>query len=71
MTELLTRAFAELSKLPPDRQDELAPFLMALADNAPLSDDEAKVLKDARAENARSGLAPAEAVRAFWSSLNL
>jgi hypothetical protein len=71
MTELLTKAFDALSKLPPERQDELAPFLLSLADNAPLTEEEAKVLAEARAENARDGLAPDETVRAFWASLRL
>jgi hypothetical protein len=71
MTELLTKAFDALSKLPAERQNELAPFLLSLADNAPLTEDEAKAIAEARAENARNGLVPEETVRGFWASLRL
>ena len=71
MTELLTKAFDALSKLPAERQNELAPFLLSLADNGPLTEDEAKAIAEARAENARDGLVPEETVRAFWASLRL
>ena len=71
MTELLTKAFDALNKLPADRQDELAPFLLALADNAPLTPEEAKAIAEVRADSAREGLAPNETVRAFWASLRL
>ena len=33
MTELLTKAFAELSKLPVERQDELAQMLLDVAES--------------------------------------
>jgi hypothetical protein len=71
MTELLTKAFAALSKLPAETLNELALFLLSLADNALLTEDEAKAIAEARAENARDGLVPEESVRAFWASLRL
>jgi plasmid stabilization system protein ParE len=50
----LTKAFDALSKLLAETQNELAPFLLSFADNAPLIDDEAKAIAEARAENART-----------------
>jgi hypothetical protein len=71
MTELMTKAIDALRKLPNERQDELASFLLALTDDAPLTAEEAQAIAEARAENAREGLVPDEAVRAFWASLGL
>lgn len=38
MTKLVTRALEALRKPPDEQQDELAPFLLALADDEPLTE---------------------------------
>lgn len=68
MTKLVEQAVAAISKLPPDTQDDLARFMLALASGTPepLSADEAAAIEEAEAEFARGERVPPKAVEAFW-----
>jgi len=68
MTELMTKALEALRKLPDERQDELAPFLLALADDEPLTAADKVAIAEAEAELAR---VPPETMRAFWAKHGL
>jgi len=52
MTKLMDKAFEAISKLPPDRQDQLAEMLIDLAeaDTYRLSDAERKAVEDGRSD---------------------
>ncbi len=71
MTKLLDEAVIAVRRLPPETQDDLGRFLLALADDAPLSPDEIAALDEAEAEIARGERASPESVRAFWRSHGL
>lgn len=69
MTELMKRAFAAASQLPPDRQEELARYVLALSQpsaSLSLSADDAAAIAEAESELARGERAPQEQVNAFW-----
>ncbi len=68
MTKLVDEALSAIQKLPPDMQDDLARFVLAIASEplAPLSADEATALSEAEAEIAHGKRVPAETMRAFW-----
>ena len=71
MTELMTKALEALRKLPDERQDELAPFLLALADDEPLTAADKAAIAEAEAELARGEHVPPETIRAFWAKHGL
>jgi hypothetical protein len=71
MTELMTKALEALRKLPDERQDELAPFLLALADDEPFTEADAAAITEAKAQLARGEQVPAETMRAFWAKHGL
>ena len=68
MTKLVEQAVAAISKLPPETQDDLARFMLALANGspAPLTADEAAAIAEAEAEIRRGERVPPEAIQAFW-----
>ena len=70
MTKLIERAVAAISKLPPETQDDLARFMLALAEGAPtlLAPDEVAAIAEAEAEIRRGERVPAETIQAFWRS---
>ncbi len=71
MTDLLKQAIDAVTKLPSDRQDELARYLLHLAGDPrqPVEIDEAEraALAEAEAQLARNERVPDEVVRAFWN----
>jgi predicted transcriptional regulator len=71
MTELMTKALEALRKLPDERQDELAPFLLALADEEPLTEADKAAIAEAEAELARGEHVAPETMRAFWAKHGL
>ena len=69
MTEIMKQAIAAASQLPPERQEELAHYLLALSQrggNIALSVDEAAAIAEAEAELARGERAPQDQINAFW-----
>lgn len=70
MTEILQRAFEAVSRLPQDRQDDIARYILQLSEDGravvPLSADEAKAIAEAEAEFAAHGPATEAEVNAFW-----
>jgi len=68
MTKLVEQAVAAISKLPPETQDDLARFMLALASEspAPLTADEAAAIAEAELEIRRGERVPPEAIQAFW-----
>jgi len=66
MTKLVEQAVAAISKLPQETQDDLARFMLAVADNAPLTADEADAIAEAEDEIARGQRVPQEVIQAFW-----
>ena len=66
MTKLVEQAVAAISKLPPETQDDLARFMLAVADDAPLAADAAAAIAEAEAEIARGERVPPEVIEAFW-----
>ena len=69
MTELMKQAIAAASKLPAERQEDLARYLLALsnrADDIALTADETQAIAEAEAELARGERAPQEQIKAFW-----
>jgi hypothetical protein len=73
MTKLVEQAIAAISKLPPETQDELARFMLALAADAPgpLTADEAAAIAEAEAEIGRDERVPPETIQAFWRTHGL
>jgi hypothetical protein len=73
MTKLVEQAVAAIAKLPPETQDDLARFMLALAAGSPqpLSPDEAAAIAEAEAEIARGERVPPEAIEAFWRAHGL
>ena len=73
MTKLVEQAIAAIRKLPPDTQDDLARFMLALAANSPtpLTEEEAAAVAEAEAEIARGERVAPEAIQAFWHSHGL
>lgn len=68
MTKLVDQAVAAISKLPPETQDDLARFMLALAKGspAPLTPDEAVAVAEAEAEIGRGERVPPGTMEAFW-----
>jgi hypothetical protein len=73
MTKLVEQAIAAISKLPPETQDDLARFMLALAGGAPepLTAEEAEAIAEAEAEIARGERVAPETIEAFWRSQGL
>ncbi len=73
MTRLVEKAIAAISKLPPETQDDLARFMLALAGGRPdpLTADEAAAIAEAEAEIGRGERVAPEAIQAFWRSHGL
>ncbi len=73
MTKLLEDAIAAVRQLPASVQDDLARFMIALADEDQLvlHPDEAAAIAEANAELARGERASPETVEAFWRSHGL
>jgi hypothetical protein len=67
----MTEALDAVRKMPDDQQDEVARFLLALAENPPLTADEEAAIAEGRAQAARGEFASAEAIRAFWAKHGL
>ena len=69
MTEIMKQALAAASQLPPERQDELARYLLALSQqriDPPLTADEAAAITEAEAELARGERAPQDQIEELW-----
>lgn len=68
MTKLVEQAIAAISKLPPETQDDLARFMLALAGGAPdpLTKDEAAAIAEAEAELGRGERVPPDVIQTFW-----
>jgi hypothetical protein len=73
MTKLVQQAVAAIAKLPAETQDDLARFMLALANESPkpLSPDEAAAIAEAEAEIGRGERVPPETIRAFWRAHGL
>jgi hypothetical protein len=73
MTKLVEKAIVAISKLPPETQDDLARFMLALAGESPtpLSPDETAAIAEAEAEIARGERVPPETIQAFWRAHGL
>ena len=73
MTKLLEQAIAAMSQLPPETQDDLARFIIALAAGAPnpLTTDEAAAIAEAEAEIGRGERVAPETIQAFWRTHRL
>jgi hypothetical protein len=73
MTKLVEQALAAISKLPPETQDDLARFMLALAGGKPepLTADEAAAIAEAEAEISRGERVAPETIQAFWRSHGL
>lgn len=68
MSKLLEQAIDLVRSLPEATQDDVARFLMDLADDPlpTLNPDEAAAIAEAEAEIARGESVPAETMKAFW-----
>jgi len=73
MTKLVEQAIAAISKLPPEMQDDLARYMLALASSEPesLTPDEAAAIAEAEAEIDRGERVAPETLKAFWRSRGL
>jgi hypothetical protein len=71
MTELMKQALQALTRLPAERQDDLARYLLELADDPhlpyALDPEERAAIEEAEAQLARGERVPSETMRAFWS----
>jgi hypothetical protein len=66
MTKLVEQAVAAISKLPPETQDDLARFMLSIADNAPLTAEETAAIAEAEAEVGRGERVAPDVIQAFW-----
>jgi hypothetical protein len=68
MTKLVEQAVAAISKLPPETQDDLARFMLALASGIPepLSSEESAAIAEAEAEISRGERVAPAVIEAFW-----
>ena len=69
MTEIMKKAFAAASRLPPERQDDLARYLLALSvrdSDVPLTAGEAAAIAEAEAELAHGEHVPQDQIDDFW-----
>jgi len=71
MTKLMTEALDAVRKMPDAQQDEVARFLLALAENPPLTADEEAAVAEGRTQAARGEFASTEAIRAFGAKHGL
>ena len=69
MTELMKQAIAAASQLSPERQEDLARYLLALSQRSPdiaLTDEDSQAIAEAEAELARGEHVPPNQIKAFW-----
>jgi len=73
MSKLVEQAVAAISKLPPETQDDLARFMLALARSSPtpLTSDEAAAIAEAEAEIGRRERVARELIQEFWRAHDL
>jgi hypothetical protein len=73
MTKLVERAIAAITKLPAETQDDLARFMLALAEGAatPLTPEETAAIAEAESEISRGERVAPETIRAFWHAHGL
>lgn len=71
MTELMKQAFDALTRLPAERQDDLARYILDLADDSHgpyvLGAEERAAIQEAEDQLARGERVSEETMRAFWS----
>jgi len=71
MTDLMKQALDAMARLPAERQDDLAQYLLRLAEDPRqpyvLSPEERTAIDEAEAQLARGEHVPDETVRAFWN----
>jgi predicted transcriptional regulator len=65
------KAFDAIRKIRNAQQHEVARFLLALAENPPLTAYEESAIAEGRAQAARGEFASPEAIRAFWAKRGL
>lgn len=69
MTELMKQALAAASQLPPERQEDLARYLLALSQRTSdieLTADDAQAIAEAEVELARGERVLPDQINAFW-----
>lgn len=68
MTKLVEQAIAAISKLPPETQDDIARFMLAVTGDAPppLTAEESAAIAEAEAQIARGERVAPETMQAFW-----
>ena len=70
MTELMKQAVDALTRLPAERQDDLARYILELAHDPrepyTLGAEERTAIEEAEAQLARGERVPEETMRAFW-----
>ena len=75
MTDLVKQVIDALGRLPVDRQEDLARYMLKLArdprEHHTLSPEEAAAIAEAEAQLARGDRVPDEIVREFWSRSGL
>lgn len=71
MTEVMKQAIDALARLPADRQEDLARYMLKLARDPRepfvLSPEESAAIAEAEAQLARGERVPDDVVRAFWN----
>lgn len=75
MTDLIKQAIDALGRLPIDRQEDLARYMLKLArdvhEHHALSPEEAAAIAEAEAQLARGDRVPDETMREFWNRSGL
>jgi hypothetical protein len=71
MTKLFDDAVTAVRRLPPETQDDVARFLLALAEETALTEEEAAAIEEAEAEIARGEGISGKDLKVFWRSLDL
>ena len=71
MTDLMKQALDAVARLPAERQDDLARYILELADDPrqpySLSPEERGAIEEAEAQLAQGERVPEETMRAFWN----
>jgi hypothetical protein len=71
MTDLMKQALDALTRVPPERQDDLARYILELAHDPRqpyvLEPEERAAIEEAEAQLARGERVPDEIMRALWS----
>lgn len=75
MSDLMEQAFEKLRRLSPERQDELAPMVMMLADeetqSSALTAEDLRIIAESRTEAARGEFATDDEMKALWSKFGV